>query len=450
MEQSFDAVVIGSGSAGTQAAFTLREAGRRVAVIEEGPFGGTCALRGCDPKKVLVHAARVVDAAERLADLKVVENVPRISWRDLIAFKRTFTRPVPDERLASYSKAGITALHGRASFEDEQTVTVNGERIRAQHVVIASGAHELHVADGDSQLLTSETFMELEELPRSLVFVGGGYIAFEFAHVAARAGAQVTILNSDDHPLSGFDPDAVQQLLEVSRSIGITIHLNTPVTSVERDADGIVAHATQNGKPCTFRAQSGVLAAGRVPALEHLALERAGVERTNKGVKVNEFMQSAGNPRVYAAGDAADAGAVPLTPVASYTGKLAAQNVLDGNTHKADFSGLATMVYTIPPLGSVGLSEAKAREGAMDVEVHAGDMTDWYSTRHVGGRAAYYKTIAERTSGKLLGATVLGPHAEEQINMFALALRYSLDSHALADALFAYPTGASDAEYLVG
>ncbi|HKU66490.1 MAG TPA: NAD(P)/FAD-dependent oxidoreductase [Candidatus Baltobacteraceae bacterium] len=449
MERNFDVVVVGSGSAGTQAALTLRERGKSVAVIDEAPFGGTCALRGCDPKKVLVHAARVVDAAQRLADIGVVNGAPAISWPDLLRFKRTFTDPVPQQRLQSYDGAGIVALRGQARFVDEDALRVEGDLLRAGHVVIASGAHEMHVAQGDDILYTSETFMDLERMPRSLLFVGGGYIAFEFAHVAARAGAQVTILNNDAHPLAGFDADIVRQLLDASRAAGITIHLETPVVSVERDADGIVARATQNGQTRAFRADAGVLAAGRTPNLEALALDAAGIERTKKGVKVNEFLQSTSNARVYAAGDAADSGGLPLTPIAAYTGEIAAQNLLSGNTRAPNFAGLATMVYTIPPLGSVGLNQAQARERGIDVDVSAGEMTDWYSTRQVAGRAACFKTVREKRTGKILGATVLGPHAEDQINVLALAIRHGLDAKSVADSLFAYPTGASDVEYML-
>lgn len=449
MERTFDAAVVGSGSAGTQAALALAERGRSVAIIDERPFGGTCALRGCDPKKVLVHAARVVDEAQRLADLGILQAAPTLHWPQLMRFKRTFTDPVPEQRLQQYERAGITPLHGRASFEDPQTLRVGGDRVRAEHIVIASGAQELHVAEGDEMLLTSEAFLELEEMPESLLFVGGGYIAFEFAHVAARAGSHVTILNNDARPLAGFDPDVVERLLDVSRTIGITIQLDTPVLSVEREGGGIVAHAKHGGTDRTFRAAAGILAAGRVPNLDALDLERGGVQRTKKGVKVNEFLQSVSNPHVYAAGDAADAGGLPLTPVAGYTGEIVAGNLLNGNRRSADFHGLATMVYTIPPLGALGLTQAQANERGMKFEVHAGDMSDWYSTRHVAGRGAYYKAIVEKETGKLLGATILGPHAEAQINVLALAARYSLDARAIADSLFAYPTGASDLEYLL-
>lgn len=449
MDRAFDAAVIGSGSAGTQAAFTLRDHGKSVVVIDERPFGGTCALRGCDPKKVLVHAAAVVDEAQRLAEKRILDRAPSISWPDLMRFKRTFTDPVPEERERSFTDAGIAVLHGRAAFADERTLVVNSERIRAEHIVIAAGARERHVASGDELLLTSETFMELEEMPPSLLFAGGGYVAFEFAHVAARAGAKVTILHNDAHPLAGFDRDLVERLVEITRSIGIEIQLDTPVESVERDGSGIRVHAKEHGTERVFRAAAGVLSAGRVANIDGLDLQRAGVQRTKNGVKVNEFLQSTGNPRVYAAGDAADSGGMPLTPAASYTGELAAQNLLSGNTRPVDFAGLATMVYTIPPLGSVGLSEAQARERGIVVDVRSGDMTQWYSTRHVAGRGAFYKTIVDKAAGTLLGAAVLGPHAQEQINVFALGVRRKLDAHAIEETLFAYPTGSSDTEYML-
>lgn len=449
MDRSFDVAVVGSGSAGTQAALLARANGRSVAVIDERPFGGTCALRGCDPKKVLVYAASVVDDTQRLAKRGIIEAPAGLQWAALMRFKRTFTEPVPAQRARSYEDAGIVSMHGHAQFTDPQTLAVEGDRVRAQHVIIATGAREVHVAPGDDALLTSEDFLDLEELPESLLFVGGGYIAFEFAHVAARAGARVTILHNDAHPLAGFDPDIVDRLVAESRAAGIEIELNAPVIRVERTAGGVTAYVKHENGERAYTAKAGVLAAGRKPNLEGLALESAGVERTKKGVKVNEFLQSVSNPHVYAAGDAADAGALPLTPVAGDTGEIAAHNIVHANTRKGDFRGLASMVYTIPPLGSVGLTEAQAHERGMTVDVHAGDMTEWYSTRHVAGRAGFYKLLLEKNTGKLLGAAIFGPHAEEQINVLALAIRHALDARAVADALFAYPTGASDLQYLV-
>lgn len=450
MERAFDLIVVGTGSAGTSAALAARERGWSVAIVDERPFGGTCVLRGCDPKKVLVAAARVVEDGRRWADLGVIDRAPALNWNRLMRFKHTFTDSVPEQRTTKFESAGIVPFHGRARFEDVRTLRVDEESLRGKRILIASGAKERHVAQGDDCLLTSETFLDLETLPASLLFVGGGYIAFEFAHVAARAGAQVTILHSDAHPLPGFDAEVVEQLIAVTREIGIHVVLGSQVTAITQEPDGVVATATHDGAERSFRAEKGVLAAGRVPDLEDLGLESAGIEWTKKGVRVNAFLQSVSNPNVYAAGDAADGGGLPLTPVAGYEGEIAAANILDGNARTADFRGLASMAYTVPPLATVGLTEAKARERAINIDVRSGDMKDWYSTRHLAGRAAFYKVVLERDTGKVLGATLLGPQAEEQINVLALAIRNGLSGEAIAATLFAYPTGSSDLEYLVG
>lgn len=449
MERTFDLIVVGSGSAGASVAYAARERGWTVAIVDKRPFGGTCALRGCDPKKVLVAAARVVEDGERLAALGVLDRAPLLQWQGLMHFKRTFTDPVPAQRETQLKEAGIVTLRGRAKFQNDRTLQINGEDFKAGRFVLATGAKEQHVAQGDDQLLTSETFLNLEALPESLLFIGGGYIAFEFAHVAARAGSKVTILHSDDHPLRGFDSEVVAKLLALTREIGIDVFLNAPVTRVGRDSGGLFAVATHDGQERTFRSENAVLAAGRVPDLGDLALDAAGIEWTKKGVKVNEFLQSTSNPDVYACGDAADAGGLPLTPVAGYEGEIVAANLLDGNSRTASFEGLASIAYTIPALAMAGLTEAQARDKGMNVDVRSGDMKQWYSTKHVAGRAAFFKVVLEKESGEVLGATILGPHAEEQINVLALAIRRGLTSAAIADTLFAYPTGSSDLEYMV-
>ncbi len=450
MERDFDVAVIGSGSAGTSAAMALRKAGLSVAVIDERPFGGTCALRGCDPKKVLVAAARALDAAAAYADRGIFDRAPQLNWANLMQFKRTFTDPVPEKRVKTYEDAGIAAIRGQARFTGPQALAVDGDTVRAKHIVIATGATELHVASGDDTLLTSETFLELERMPQTLIFVGGGYIAFELAHVASRAGARVTMINDNDKPLHGFDPDAVEQLCETTRNAGIDVQLNTRVERVEHTGKGIALYAQTDSGTKVFEAENGVLAAGRIPDLDHLNLEAAGIERTKKGVKVNERLQSVSNPNVYAAGDCADGGGLPLTPVAGYEGEMVASNVLTAAGKKTDFTGLASMVYTIPPLGQTGLTEAQANEEHVDVEVRAGDMSDWYSTRHLAAKSGFYKVVLEKQSGRILGATIFGPHAEEQINVIALAIRQGLPGRRLAETLFAYPTGSSDMEYFFG
>ena len=192
MAKQFDVVAIGTGAAASAVASRCRAAGWQVAIIDSRPFGGTCALRGCDPKKVLVGAAEVLDWERRMKGNGIRSEQLSIDWRELMRFKRTFTQPVPKQREESFAKAGIVAFHGRARFVGEKTVQVGDEVLQARFVVIAAGQKPADLKiPGQELLTTSEQFLELDELPRRILFVGGGYIAFEFAHVAARAGSQV-------------------------------------------------------------------------------------------------------------------------------------------------------------------------------------------------------------------------------------------------------------------
>ncbi|HEY8315083.1 MAG TPA: NAD(P)/FAD-dependent oxidoreductase [Candidatus Baltobacteraceae bacterium] len=449
--QSFDVVVVGTGSAGNGVAHACREAGRSVAIVDELPFGGTCQLRGCDPKKVLVGAATLVDWGNRMAKLGVIDRAPALQWSDLMRFKRTFTDPVPAQREKGYKDAGIATFHARARFVDEETLDAGGERLRAKHIVLATGATPAPVAPGDELLLTSTDFLDLDALPARIVFVGGGYISFEFAHVAARAGANVQIVHGGARPLEHFDPDLVDRLVKYTRDLGVAVHLETEVTKIERRGAEIVVsgRSKRDAGEREFVADAAVHGAGRMPNLDGLNLEAGNVMRGKRGVTVNEYLQSTSNPRVYAAGDSADGGGAPLTPVAGDEGETVAANLLHGNVKTMSFDGLTSCVYTIPTLATVGLGEAEAKEQGITFDVHAGDMTGWYSSRRLAERAAAYKMLLEKQTGRILGAHILGSYADEQINVLALAIRHRMKAKDIAEALFAYPSGASDLQYMI-
>jgi glutathione reductase (NADPH) len=190
--KTYDLVVIGSGTAAQVASARVRKAGRAVTVVDHRPFGGTCALRGCDPKKILLSGAEAVDAARRMQAHGVAGEL-RIDWPELIAFKRTFTDPVPQKQEARYAAQGIDAFHGLAQFTGPDTVTVGGQELKARHILLATGARPVPLRfPGAEHIITSDRFLELESLPRRIVLIGGGYIAAEFSHMAARAGAQVS------------------------------------------------------------------------------------------------------------------------------------------------------------------------------------------------------------------------------------------------------------------
>ena len=449
MGESYDLVVIGTGTAASVAADRCRRAGWRVAVIDHLPFGGTCALRGCDPKKVLVAAAEAVDLARRMRGNGIADGELKIDWRALMAFKRGFTDPVPSMKEESFEKSGIDTYHGRARFGGPRAIEVGGEILEARFVLIAAGAVPARLGiPGDEHLISSTEFLELDELPRRIAMVGGGYIAAEFSHIVARAGAKVNVLQRGDRMLTPFDADLVGWLTERSRAIGIDIRLNTHVERIERNASGYIVHASTEGKAGIFEADLVVHAAGRVPDLQPLNLEAAGVETEKGRLRLSEYLQSVSNPAVYAAGDAASNG-LPLTPVAGHDGKVAAENMLNGNRRKPNYLGVPSVAFTIPPIAAVGMSEARAREQGLKVRVNLQKASNWYTARQVAEPSYGFKTITEEGTGRILGAHLIGPHADEVINVFALAIRQGMTAEDLKAAVFAYPSGASDIGYML-
>src|SRR5260370_19602049 len=224
-----------------------------------------------------------------------------VIWPDLIRFKRSFTDPVPEENEKSFEEAGTTALNGRAHFVDRTSVQVDGETLVGRRVVIATGARPATLGiQGEENLTTSTQFLELDELPRRIAFVGGGYIAFEFAHIAARAGAQVHILHRGSHPLEQFDADLVAMLVHATRELGIEIRLQTEVTAVERTGDRLLVHTRAGGNDQVVEADLAVHAAGRVPDIDDLDLDAADIATNQMGITVNEYLQSVSNTAVYA------------------------------------------------------------------------------------------------------------------------------------------------------
>jgi len=450
MAKQFDVVAIGTGAGASAAASRCRAAGWQVAIVDSRPFGGTCALRGCDPKKVLVGAAEVIDWARRMNGNGIRSEQLSIDWRELMRFKRTFTQPVPKRREEGLAKAGIVAFHGRARFVGEKAVQVGDEVLQARFVVIAAGQKPADLKiPGQELLTTSEQFLELDELPRRILFIGGGYIAFEFAHVAARVGSQVTIVHRGVRPLELFDPDLVEQVVVRTRELGIDVQLGTQAEGVEKGSRCLTVRASSAGQKRTFEADMVVHAAGRTPEIDDLNLDIARVAWNESGVNVNEYLQSVSNPAVYAAGDAAASGGPPLTPVADYEGAIVASNLLKGNHQKPNYTGIPTVVFSIPAAASVGLSEARAREQGLKFQVKTEMTSTWYSSRRVAEKYSGYKVLVEEGTDRILGAHLLGGEAGEVINIFALAIRSGMRAADLKHTIFSYPTHGSDLPYML-
>jgi glutathione reductase (NADPH) len=298
-------------------------------------------------------------------------------------------------------------------------------------------------------LTTSEQFLELDKLPRRILFIGGGYVAFEFAHLAVRVGSQVNIVHRGARPLPQFDPDLVDQIVAKSGELGIEIQPGAEAKGIEKKSGQFFVHVSTSSQQRTFETDMVVHAAGRVPEIDDLNLDVAGVEWDERGVRVNEFLQSVSNPAVYAAGDAAASGGPPLTPVASYEGTIVASNLLKGNRQKPNYAGIPTVVFAIPPLASVGLSEREAREQGLKYQVKKEMTSTWYSSRRVAEKYSGYKVLVEEGTDRILGAHLLGDQASEIINLFAVAIRSGMRSTDLRHMVFSYPTHGSDVPYML-
>jgi glutathione reductase (NADPH) len=448
MSKQYDLVVIGAGTAARAAATRVRAAGRTVAVVDFRPYGGTCALRGCDPKKMLIGGANAYDHARRMQGKGIVGQI-NIEWSELIGFKRSFTDPVPEKQEQNYAKKGIDTYHGTARFTGRNTLDVGGQTLQAEHVLIASGAEPVKLGiPGEEHLMTNEDFLAQEPLPKKIVLVGGGYIASEFSHIAARAGAEVTVLQRGERMLPHFDPDLVDWLMESFESQKIDVRTQTNVEAIEKTNTGFQVFASQGDERVEIEADWVVHAAGRAPALETLNLAAAEVAVENGRLKLNDYLQSVSNPAVYAAGDAAQMGP-PLTPVSSHDAKVVVANLLEGNHKTPNYRGVPSVAFTIPPIAAVGLTEAQAREQGLKFRLQSQQASSWFAARQAAQPVYGFKVLVDEESDRVLGAHLVGPHADEVINLFALAIRNGLTAENLKTTMFAYPTGASDISNMV-
>lgn len=446
----FDLVVIGTGMTGTVVAQRAAKAGWSVAVVDERPYGGTCALRGCDPKKVLVGAAEVADAVERHNDHGVRFD-GHIDWSELMEFKRSFTAPVPERREKQFDKQGITTLHGTARFVGEKRLEIEGTTYESEHFAIASGAEPMELGiPGGEHLTTSAEFLEMERLPDRIAFVGGGYVSHEFAHVAARAGADVRILEMRQRPLEPFDEDLVDVLVDATEDIGVDYAFETRVERIVERDDDLLVEASRKGEeqPEEFEADVVVHGAGRVPRIEQLNLEAAGIDADRSGVAVDASLRSRSHPSVYAGGDAVAEG-LPLTPIAVYHGIVIANNLLGGETKHVDHTGAPAAVFTLPPLASVGWTESEADENGVAYRTNYQHTDGWFTSRRLNVDHSAYKVLVEDDTERILGAHLVGPEAAEVINLFAVAIRGDLTATDLKGMLYAFPTAAHDIRFML-
>ncbi|MEJ5946916.1 NAD(P)/FAD-dependent oxidoreductase [Pseudokineococcus basanitobsidens] len=445
MSQHLDLIVIGAGMAGVAAAHKCAAQGWQVAIVDALPYGGTCALRGCDPKKILRRGAEVIDSARLMRGKGIDDAGLSINWPDLMAHKHGFTDPVPTSMADGLRDSGVTTLHGRARFTGPRRLEIDGVPYDVERFLVATGARPrpLNFA-GHEHLIDSTRFLNLEELPSRILFVGGGFISFEFAHIAARAGSSPVIVDRGERPLKNFDPDLVELLVDRGRQVGVQLRRTTTIVDVTPADGGYQVTLEHAGAQETIETDVVVHGAGRVAELADLDLDAAGVGWGQRGIQVAAHLQSTSNPAVWAAGDSADTDGMPLTPVAVAEAKVAASNMIKGTTTAPDYSGIPTAVFTIPELARVGMLESEAREHGIDLAVRYSDTSGWYSNYRIGENTAAAKILIDQSNDQIVGAHLLGPKYGELINTLGLAIKLGLTTRQLKSATAAYPTVGSD------
>ncbi|RZW20127.1 MAG: NAD(P)/FAD-dependent oxidoreductase, partial [Desulfobulbaceae bacterium] len=352
---TFDVVVIGTGTGGQTAAMELAAEGFRVAVVEQSETpGGVCALHGCQAKKYFYEVAELAAKAAHLEGLGITAQ-PRVNWAQISAAKNKFTAKVPENTVAGLTGHNITYIPGTASFDTRNLLRVGDEKLEAEFFIIASGSEPMQLPiAGSEHLLTSNDFLALEELPSRLVFVGGGFISFEFAHFAARLvddPKEIVILEAMQRPLGPFDGDMVMQLMASSADDGINIRCEAHISEIEKTAVGYIIRL-DNGE--IISCDLVINGAGRAPAIESLQLENAGVDFSRRGIAVDTGMRSSVET-IFAVGDCADT--LMLARVADQEALTAVHNILsakgEGEQDVISYDEAPAVLFTYPQLAMV-------------------------------------------------------------------------------------------------
>lgn len=447
--KEYDVFVIGTGTAGKTVAFDCAAEGMKVAIADNREFGGTCSQRGCDPKKVLVGFTEAIQLSENLKG-NGITSIPKIDWRDIQKFKSKFTDAVPAVTEKELKKAGISMYHQSPKFLDENTLSVEGKTVKAKKIVIATGQKPMELKiPGRDYLKISDDFFELEELPENMVFVGAGYIGMEFAHIAARCRVKVTVIEFSDRPLGPFEADIVEHLTKASEEIGIKFIFNAKVTEVEKLQKNYRVSFEVNGKTESVDTRMVFNTAGRVPSIDELDLEKGNVAFEKGGVSVNEFLQNTTNKSVYACGDVSASGSLPLTPTSSQEARVVSLNIRNRNKTKMDFPPVPSVVFTIPQVATIGMTEDEAKEKGYNYVVEYKSVPKWFNAKRLNDKVYAYKTIVDKDRNIVLGAHIIAAGAGEMINLFVLAICGKLTTENIKAMIFAYPTWGNDIKGMV-
>jgi glutathione reductase (NADPH) len=436
----FDLITIGAGSGGVRASRIAAGYGARVAVVEERYLGGTCVNVGCIPKKLLVYASEYGAAFEEADGFGWSLAPGRFDWARLIANKNREIQRLNGVYGEVLTGAGATIIDGRATLLDAHTVAVGERRLSAEYLLIATGGWPVvPPIPGAEHTITSNEAFFLNALPESVILVGGGYIAAEFAGIFHGLGVQVTQLYRGALFLRGFDDDVRAMLAEEMRKRGIDLRFNADVIAIERTGSGVSA-TLEDG--ATLRADLIMYATGRAPNTRGIGLEQAGVELDAEGAVVVDRYSQSSQPNIYAVGDCTNR--MMLTPVAIAEGQAVAETLFNHHPTAVDYAIVPSAVFSQPSIGTVGLTEADARRRLGEIDVYKSRFRPLRHTISGRDERTFMKLVVERETGRVAGCHMVGADAGEIIQGFAVALRCNATKADFDATIAVHPTAAEE------
>lgn len=436
---NYDLIVIGGGSAGSTAASAVVRSGKKVLLIEKEALGGTCTNFGCVPSKSFLHAADMLQSIRNAKDYGLIKEVPEYEFQPVRYHKNRIVQSMHDSGRKVVENMGIELKKGTASIKDQNTVMLDGKEFTSEYILIATGsATFVPPIDGLENVpyMTSRNALDMEELPESIVIVGGSYIGLEFASFFNELGVRTTVVENSDRIASHEDEEISHELSHSLADKGIELIMGAQVLSVAK-ADRVISVRAKRGQDqILLSAASLLVATGRIPQLENLKLSDVGIKYGKKGIEVNDNLQTS-VPNIYAAGDCIPS--LQLEHVGVYEGWLAAQNILSGNKHKADYRVVPRVMFSLPEVGSVGETEQQARQHA-DVATKTFPYNSIPMAQISEDPDGLIKLVADANNGTLLGAHIMGAGASNLIHLAALAMQFNLPVGDIGDAISTYPT----------
>ena len=444
MSQHYDLITIGGGSGGLSVAERAACYGARCAVIEKGPLGGTCVNVGCVPKKVMWFGASIAHTLEDAAHYGFRLGESTFDWPALKTARDAYVHGINDWYHTYLEDSNIDEIVGTARFVDAHTLEVDGHQYTADHIVIAPGGAPLLPDTPGAELgISSDGFFELDDLPRRVAVVGSGYIAVELAGMLNALGSDVTMLLRREHLLRNFDAMLRENLTEEMLGDGIDILARTQVRKVQRVEDGTLCIECENGQRLEGFDEL-IWAIGRYPLTDGLGLDRAGIETDAEGYIPTDKFQNTRVQGVYAIGDVT--GRAQLTPVAIAAGRRLGDRLFGGMKDRyLPYENIATVVFSHPPIGTVGLTESQAREQHGEaVKVYQTRFTAMYNVFTERKQKTAMKLVTVGAQEKVVGCHVIGPGADEMLQGFAVAIRMGATKKDLDDTVAIHPTSAEE------